>query len=358
MSESISASETAVSSDRSEAIRAAFRLQASHCAATGSPLTATIVGALADAIDRSTATGTRILDWSGDPMTDVVPLRIAGGLNALARSGADADLSTLYRKGEGDVHALMRHVIARHDARLLPWLDSAPQTNEVGRSALLWPGIMAVAARFGPRVELLELGASGGLNLNMDRFSYDLGGACSGDASSTVQLKPAWTGSPPTAAPVDVVARSGVDLNPLDMTDPAVAGRMLAYIWPDQSERLARAEAAIAIAHHYPPPMEQGDGAEWIEQRLALPQAAGVTRILYHSVALQYFPAEGRDRVHAAIATAGARATPERPFAWLSMEFHKQITLAELRLTTWPGDGQHQLLARCHPHGAHIEWLG
>lgn len=358
MSESISPSEKPAAAPREAQIRAAFRLQASHCAATGSPLTAAIVGALADVLDQSTRTGARILGWPADPMTDALKLRIAGGLNALARSGEDAALSAFYRTQQGDAAALLRRVIAQYDNWLLPWLDSAPQTNEVGRSAVLWPGVMAVAARFGPQVELLELGASGGLNLNMDRFGYDLAGVRSGDASSGVQLRPAWSGSVPTLAPVDVVARAGVDLNPLNMADPVVANRMLAYIWPDQLDRVQRAEAAIAIANRAPPPVEQSDGADWIEHRLATAQDSGVTRIVYHSIALQYFPPEGRDRVHAAIAAAGARATSERPFAWLTMEFHDQITLAELRLTCWPGDGRHQLLARCHPHGARIEWLG
>lgn len=357
MSDSISASESFATSGREAAIRAAFRLQASHCASTGSPLTAAVVGALADAVDRTTKTGARILDWPGDPMTDVLHLRIAGGLNALARSGADAELSAFYKSNADDAVAMLRRILCQFDDWLFPWLDSAPQTNEVGRSAALWPGVMAVAAKFGPRVELLELGASGGLNLNMDRFGYDFGGARAGDLASGVQLMPIWSGQLPVIAPVDVVARSGVDLNALDMTDPDIADRMLAYIWPDQHERVTRAEEAIAIARAFPPFVESSDGANWLEQRLAMPQEAGVTRVVYHSVALQYFPAEGRTRVQQAIAAAGERATADRPLAWLSMEFYEQIALAELRLTTWPGDGEYCLLARCHPHGAHIDWL-
>lgn len=357
MSESISASEK-LPTDRHEAIRAAFRLQARFCAASGSPLTARIIDTLADTLDTTTRTGARILDWPGDPMVDALKLRIAGGLNAWARSGSDAELTALYATGQGDAAAILRRILAERDDWLDAWLDSAPQTNEVGRSAVLWPGVMTVAGQFGPRIELLELGASGGLNLNMDRFGYHLGGAVSGDAGSTVQLAPGWSGPPPAVAPVDVVARAGADLNPLDMTDPVIADRMLAYIWPDQADRVARATAAIAIANAFPPPVEQADGVTWLEQRLATPQEKGVTRIVYHSIALQYFPAEGRDRVRAAIAAAGGRATADRPLAWLSMEFHEQATTAELRLTTWPGTGVHQLLARTHPHGAHIDWLG
>ncbi len=342
--------------EMTDAIRDAFRLQAGFCRQTGSELTGRILDALAVVLDRSTQTGAHILDWSGDPMIDALKLRIAGGLNALAREGRDVELSQLYAQRDGEFEAVLARILREHDDWLLPWLDSAPQTNEVARSGVLWPGMMAIAQRFGPDVEILELGASGGLNLNMDRFAYRLGETVSGSLDSLVRIAPAWNGVSPSPTKVRIVARAGVDLNPLDLTDDATANRMMAYIWPDQDDRIARASAAIALARAFPPPVEQGDGAEWIEQQLARPQPAGVTRVIYHSVALQYFPAEGRRRVHDAIHAAGDRATPERPLAWLSMEFPGQITTASLDLTCWPG-GETNTLATAHPHGASITWL-
>lgn len=342
----------------SDRIRDAFALQASYCRATGSPLTAEVLTALIAVMDRDTRTGTRILDWPGDPMVNALKLRIAGGLNALARSGGDEALTALYTAREGDWPGVIGRVLRDWDDWLYPWLDSPPQTNEVARSGVLWPGLLEIARRFGPKIELLELGASAGLNLNMDRFAYDLGGVASGDPASGVRIAPIWSGNPPVAVPVEIVARTGVDLNPLDLTDPAVAARMMAYIWPDQADRVARAEAAIAVARAHVPPVEQGDGADWIEARLREPQAESVTRVVYHSIALQYFPAEGRARVRAAIEDAGARATADKPLAWLSMEFRGVVISAELQLQCWPGDAEPRLLATSHPHGAHIDWKG
>lgn len=340
----------------SDKVKDAFRLQAAFCRQTGSELTARVLEALLATMDRSTRTGARILDWPGDPMVDALKLRIAGGLNALARSRTDRELSALYTSGDGDWEGVIGRVLKTFDDWLFPWLDSAPQTNEVARSGVLFPGMMEIVRRFWPKVELLELGASGGLNLNMDRFGYNLGGVPAGDPGSSVQISPEWEGPPPRTAPVEVIARAGVDLNPLDMTDGKVSERMMAYIWPDQKDRVARAEAAIALARAFPPRVERGDGAEWIEKRLALPQEDGVARIVYHSIALQYFPPEGRARVKAAIEAAGARATPERPLAWLSMEFPAKVTAAELRLSCWPGTGEAELLALAHPHGARVQW--
>jgi hypothetical protein len=232
------------------------------------------------------------------------------------------------------------------DDWLFPWLDGPPQTNEVARSGVLFPGMLEIARRFGPKLEILELGASGGLNLNMDRFAYDLGGCAAGDAGSPVRVAPKWSGPVPPIVPVEIVARAGVDLNPLDMTDADVADRMMAYIWPDQAERVARAQAAIALARQFPPPVERGDGADWIERRLALPQAEGVARVVY----------QGRRRVADAIKAAGRCASAGKPLAWLSMEFQSEVIAAELTLRCWPGDGAAELLARCHPHGAHVSW--
>jgi hypothetical protein len=204
----------------------------------------------------------------------------------------------------------------------------------------------------------LELGASAGLNLNMDRYGYDLGGVKAGVSGSPVQLRPEWSGPAPAHADVEVVRRRGVDLNPLDSSQHETAARLLAYVWPDQPERLARIAAAIDVAGRYPPIVEHADGADWIEARLAEPQDAGVTRIVYHSIALQYFPAEGRKRVIDAIKLAGAQATANRPLAWLSMEFAVDVTShALLRVRSWPDTGALETLAHVHPHGAKITWL-
>jgi hypothetical protein len=340
-------------------IRDAFQEQAGLCRAVGSPFTAALLDTLAVTLDETTHTGKTILNWPGEPMRDALSLRVTGGLHALSRSGQDDALTALYASRTGDFTAVLTRVVTAWDAWLLPWLDSAPQTNEVGRSAMLWPGMMEITRRFGPKVELLELGASAGLNLNLDRYGYNLGGVTAGVLTSTVQLHPDWTGPAPACADIDVVRRRGVDLNPLDVSQPDTAARLLAYVWSDQPERLGRIAAAIKIALVHPPTVDRADGADWIEARLAEPQEAGVTRIVDHSIALQYFPAAGRTRVIDAIRAAGARATADRPLAWLSMEFTAEVTShAMLRLQCWPRTGELESLAHVHPHGAKITWLG
>lgn len=344
--------------EREAGVRAAFADQAHWCVKLGSPFTARLCGLIAERLDRNTEAGRRVLDWPGDPTgtADALPMRLCGGLHFLVRSGEVPELAACYppahEPGDETLWAALAGALARSE--LSAWLDSAPQTNEVGRSTVLMAGLLLVAARFGEPIELLELGASAGLNLNLDRYAYDLGGLATGDPASPVRLRPEWTGEPPPAAEVAIASRRGVDLSPVDPVRDAE--RLLAYVWPDQGERLARIEAALHIARRHPPPVDQGDAAGWTEERLAAPQVGGVSRVLLHSVAFQYFPAETQGRIAAAAEAAGRAATDERPFAWLRYETLAGEGAYSLRLCSWP-DGGDRLLAWCHPHGTKINWL-
>ncbi len=340
-----------------EAVRAAFDRQAQWADSLGSPLTARLCRLLGDRLDRESEVGRRVLDWPGDadPFADALPLRLTGGLHALVRRGAAPGLAACYPPHElpdqEDLWAAVRPLLDHPE--LPAWLDGAPQTNEVGRSAVLMAGLLVVADEFPGPMELLELGASAGLNLILDRYGYDLGGRISGDPASPLQLRPEWTGEPPPEARVEVAARRGVDLSPLD---PRRDGEhLLAFVWPDQRRRLAQLEAALAIAAADPPPVERGDAADWLDARLAEPAEAGTTRVVLHSIAFQYFPREAKKRIHAMMAAAGAAATPGSPLAWLRYEHDRRDERITLRLTTWPG--RERLLAHCHPHGSTVHWV-
>ena len=335
---------------------AGFRKQALSCRWLNSPLTASVIEAAVDVLDDSSETGRRILGWNGDPLVDALPLRLAGGLHALARRGDMPTLTALYRGDGDDFTGAVRAAIAEHDAWLSAWLDSPPQTNEVGRSGALMAGLMVAAGRLNMPIQLLELGSSAGLNLNLDRFGYVLGARTAGPSDAAVQIAPNWTGDAPSGVWPVITARAGVDLRPVDVSDDAVAERLIAYCWADQSERVARLEAAIAVARAFPPHVAQGDAADWLDKQLSTPQANGTARIVMHSVFWQYLPQGSRDRITAIMNQAGESATAERPLGWLRFEPGDNLALMALTLRLWPlGDDLH--LANCHPHGAHIEWL-
>lgn len=334
---------------------ASIREQGDWCLRLGSPITAQFCMTLADVIAPVTATERRLLAWEGDLVKSAFVLRMAGAVHALARSGREPGLSALYRGEDGDWPAVLRAVLTRHDAWLRPWLDHPPQTNEVGRAAVLWAGLRVVAARFHQPIELLELGSSAGLNLNLDRFGYDLGRQRSGDRASPVQLAPVWHGPlPPPHSPI-IAARRGVDLAPVDVRDPIAAERLVAFIWAGMTERLERTASAIAIAQAHPPRIDQADIVDWLRARLAEPIPDGHSRVVMHSITLQYLAPAARETVAALLAQAGAQATPTRPLAWVAMEADGVKHTPTLTVTMWPG-GAARVYADVHPHGAEITW--
>ncbi|THD34777.1 MAG: DUF2332 domain-containing protein [Sphingomonas sp.] len=338
--------------------RAAFRIQEFYCQKNGAPMYARLCAAIAEGLSRESEVGRRVLDWPGEPTRDALPLRFIGGLHALVRAGKDSGLAAIFR-GEATVPAAiaadLNAALVAHDAELLPWLDGPPQTNEPGRSGSLMTGLLEVARRFGPKIELLEIGSSAGLNLLIDRYAFDLGGTKAGPAGSPVTLTPAWTGPAPEQVPVDIVSVRGCDIQPLDATDPAVATRLLAYVWPEMPVRFGRMEAAIAMQREKAVDLVQSDAADWVEARLAEPQAAGVTRVLMHSVVWQYLPEDTANRIRAAMAAAGAAATAERPLAWVMVEPNRAFAEHVIRVRSWPG-GEWTVLATAHAHGAWIKY--
>jgi hypothetical protein len=218
-------------------------------------------------------------------------------------------------------------------------------------------GLLVLAAEFALPFELVELGASAGLNLNLDRFGYRLGETRAGDPASALQLAPDWIGASPPAAEVRVTGRRAVDQNPIRTADPADRERLIAYCWADQTERMARLQAALALADAWPPGLEQGDAADFAETVLAAPQPEGIARVLYHTIFWTYLPADKQARIRAALSAAGADATPTRPLAWLRYELNGEGGVAELHLQSWPG-GVDRHLATGHPHGSRVEWHG
>src|SRR3546814_19511459 len=110
---------------------------------------------------------------------------------------------------------------------------------------------------------------------------------------------------------IDFVGVKGCDVAPVDLTDPAQALRLKAYIWPEHHVRFGRIEAAIAAAEADPPDLVRMSAADFVEAELAKPQAAGTTRVLMHSIVWQYVPADQQARITAAMEAVGARAKPD-----------------------------------------------
>jgi hypothetical protein len=340
----------------------AFDNQVAYCQASGATITARICAALRDLVERGE--GGKVLEavhaWPGAPLADALPLRVVGGLHALHLRHADPELATIYAGQAGiDDAAIVARMLHTHEAELLPWLDSPPQTNEAGRSAnfiaaMLWLADQGLPARF----DCLEIGSSAGINLMLDRYHYDLGGVQVGPEPAAMHFVPEWQGEAPPDRAIEIVSTRGCDVGPIDLTDPEQALRLKAYIWPEHTVRFERLEAAIAEAQRQAPDLVGMNAADFIEAELARPQAAGTTRLLMHSIVWQYVPDDQKARVTAAMEAAGARATPDRPLAWVALEANRVMHIHEMVVRFWPGGEAGELVTRAHPHGAWIAWGG
>lgn len=338
--------------------RGAFLIQEHYCKAMAAPAYGRICAALARGLNRDSRVGTRVLDWPGEPTRDALPLRLVGGLHALVLAGKDAGLAAIFdgRVTDPDaIEAELARVLIDHDADLLPWLDGPPQTNEPGRSAALMVGLLDIARRHGPKIEIIEIGSSAGLNLMIDRYRFDLGGVMVGPAESPVTIVPEWKGPPPPAVPIEILGTRGCDVQPIDATDPAAEARLAAYVWAEKPDRAARLKTAIAMLRDRPVRLDHADAADWVEARLGEPQAEGVTRVLMHSVVWQYLPDPVAERIRTAMKAAGGRATADRPLGWVMMEPDRALAHQVIRVRSWPGDGAWQTVATSHAHAAWID---
>lgn len=328
-----------------------IELQRLGCELAGSALYARVLAAV-DAEVRSGGPVGRLLAPHADaPVGDAVLLRLLAGVHRLVLTGDAPTLAGHYpsvggtpgRRLEADFLA----VVAGHTGRLAADLAAGVQTNEPGRSAALLPGYLELA-RLGLPLRILEVGASAGLNLLFDRYRYEQPPWSWGPSDSPLVVDAPFLGPPPLAAPtIRVVERRGCDLDPIDPTSEAGRTRLRSFVWPDQPDRRARLDAAVAVAADHPVVLERADAVSWLAGVLAHPVPGAVT-VVTHSIMFQYLSAADRRTFLATIEAAGARADDGAPLAWLRME--PAGDRADVRLTCWPG-GETRRVARSAYHG-------
>ncbi|MEQ1618960.1 MAG: DUF2332 domain-containing protein [Terricaulis sp.] len=340
-------------------ILAHFREQAIICAEYGSPFTGELLARMADDIEAGGPVANLVRRWPSNPRADVLSLRLAGALHAAALTGRDAILAAIYptrggRRSMGEIWPPARAFLERERDWVSEFITSAPQTNEIRRSIALLAGFLAFAKDWRGPIDMLELGASAGLNLYWDRFAYETKSWSWGNASSA-QIDTDWHGpAPPVEVAPAIRHRAGCDLNPLDIGDADAVLRLKSYIWPDQNERLARFDGAVSLARAAGVQIDRASADAWLADKLAA-RAGDAATIVYHSVFLQYPPRETRKAIIAAIREAGARATPQAPLAWVRLEPEALTDRVEnglrfvLDLHTWPG-GERRILGYTDGH--------
>ncbi|WP_344084134.1 DUF2332 domain-containing protein [Luedemannella helvata] len=223
----------------------------------------------------------------------------------------------------------------------------ATQTNEVGRCAVLLP----VLARLPQPIALLEVGASAGLSLFLDRYAYRYGDHRVGAGEPVLECK--LTGvAPPDRLP-EVVWRAGLDLNPLRVTDPRDVAWLEALVWPEHEHRRARLRAAAAVAAADPPLLVRGDLVDDLPALAAL-APPDATLVVFHTSVLYQVPPQRR----AAFVELVGRLAGH----WVSVEAADVVEHGPLPAP--PADTFHNVLscdgvplAYTRPHGQGMTWF-
>lgn len=325
-----------------------FAEQAKWCEALGSPFTSALLICFATDFEAGGPIADICGDWETNPRKDALGLRITGLLHYAVLSGRADSLAALYPDGGPDwdiarVWPAAKSWLGENVEFSRDFIQSAPQTNETRRSIILLPGFLKIAAKFERPLNLLELGASAGLNQNWDQFNYETE-AWRRSGRSDVTVRTDWRAPVPENLETElkIATRAACDLNPMDLSNPDQILRLKCYTWADQKERLDRLDAAIALAQRERTDVEQAEALSWLKSRLANRPKQGVT-VVYHSVFLIYPPRDIIAEIMTTIREEGARATEVAPLAWLSYEsealFGGDRTSPKMRarLETWPG---------------------
>ncbi|MGB7287104.1 MAG: DUF2332 family protein [Salaquimonas sp.] len=351
--------------NRESDIRASFITQAVACETLGSPFTGRLCRLIAKQLDVKSELGKHVFSWSGDysARADNVALRLCGAINHLVLTQADAELAKIYPPvtafSQMDDAEVWKHIIAaieRHTGPIKAFMQSAPQTNEVRRSAALIPAYHAIANRFDLPINLHELGASAGLNLYPDLYGIETPEVQINPETRLV-LTPRWRGEVPLAGNLEINNRRACDLVPIDISDEANCLRMLAYIWPDQIDRVSRTKAAIELAQENQLHLvEQADAIGWLEERLQN-RTKNTAGVFHHTIAWQYFPNDQQAKGEALFEEHGKDATEASPLIRISMESDGKGASegASLTMTIWPSGKTHNL-GRADFHGRWIDW--
>jgi hypothetical protein len=252
------------------------------------------------------------------------PAVILAALHDLALAGRAPALAAAYAAADGDAAAAaaIDTLLLMTDSVVAIAVRRKTRTDETGRYAVLYPVIAEAARRAGAdAVGLIDVGCSAGLNLSVDRVGITYSnGQSLGDPSSPVQQPASIVAGGPVPARTmpAVVARIGVDLDPVDVTDADDARWLRACLWPDQPdqpERAVRLDAELALAATAPPLLLRGDAVEVLPDAFAQVPADALP-VVTTTWTLSQFPLESRLRFLQRL----DEAATGRAVAWVSAE--------------------------------------
>ncbi len=297
----------------------------------------------------------------GQPLANI----LLASVHFLLLRGAEHPLRRFYpnlnggtRPDNEDPFPHFKAFVEAHRSALAPLIASnVINTNEVGRSAFLHAAFRAVAAEAGEPLHLVEIGPSAGLNQHWDRYGVryhrvsEVFAVGPDDASLVLDVELRGDGLPPVGTTPAVASRVGLELNPVDLSDPHQCDWLRALIWPDHVARFGQLEKALEVAARYKPNIRAGDALALLPDVLReLPE--NEPACIYHTFVIYQFSEEMRQALDDTLVAISLR----RPVWRLGIEGTLSGEAPMLLYKYRGGTKEKRTLAHCSGHGTWLEW--
>jgi len=290
-----------------------------------------------------------------------VPNLLFAAVHHLLLAGVEHPLAGFYASlnpvplAPADAFPHFKDFVRSHREEIVFLLGSRlVQTNEVRRSAYLFPALSFAASHFESRpLALIEIGTSAGLNLLWDKYRYTYGdGIAYGDLSSPVHVASSFRGTPPSilSTPLPKISnRIGLDLNIVDSTNPDQAAWLRALIWPEHLERRRLMDAALKRRNEFKLDLRAGDGfgmLAGLEHEISMESLLCV----YHTHVANQISHEAREAFLGTIAEIGGRRDIIHVFNNIKPHLHLTAYRGGRLIIDAP-------LADTDGHARWIEWM-
>ncbi|GAB3911827.1 hypothetical protein GCM10011575_47910 [Microlunatus endophyticus] len=271
------------------------------------------------------------------------PSLLFAAINLLLQQRLDAELAGYYaiHGGGRAVDARLVPAVAKfcreHTDQLLPILrERSTQTNEIRRSLALRLGFDEVRRYWPGRLALVEVGASAGLNLRFDLYSYRANGIRASQAGRSAVVVTSevrgGVGIDLLSGTPKISSRLGIDQRPVDLSDPDARLWLEAFIWPEQIDELTTLRGAIELATSRRVEVVAADATTETAQILStLPGREPV--VVFTASLLSYLSTADR----AAFVSQLDAAAVHRPVAWVFAEAPGLLATTDLDIPALRG---------------------
>ncbi|MFC5253078.1 DUF2332 domain-containing protein [Streptomyces nigrescens] len=320
---------------------------------------------LYETLSQAVARTPELLDLAaGTKPGQPAPNMLLGAVHHILRRGVQHPLASYFTGHEAleadRAAVLLADFCRRHAEQITRTISTrSVQTNEVNRCAVLLPAFAALQQQLDDRpIRIVDVGASAGLNLLWDRYTYDYDGhrlslpASDPDTVLTCEIKGA---TPPLSLDVTRFARPvGIELNPVDVTDPEATEWLVSLTWPEQTTRMRTLNSALTLAARTPPTILAGRAEEHLADVVATAPADQHLCFVFSWSIYQIFGSPGgRERLVDTL----AELSRQRPLHEISIGHFGHDTPHMIMARHESGVSRSDVVAYCDVYGTWLDWL-